>query len=113
MLFETEESSVRRWGSNTKYSFWFLAKTFFHATRVLFFRFTWWCHAFKPYGIVFPWYWQFRAHCLWKKLITKTINNCRYMGTITEVSDADPVRWPSSYWRSVKVRVFLLLDFSC
>ncbi|AQK47167.1 Auxin response factor 8 [Zea mays] len=27
----------------------------------------------------------------------------RYMGTITEVSDADPVRWPSSYWRSVKV----------
>jgi uncharacterized membrane protein len=28
------------------------------------------------------------------------------MGTITEVSDADPVRWPSSYWRSVKVRVF-------
>nr|CAE03604.2 OSJNBb0004A17.6 [Oryza sativa Japonica Group] len=29
--------------------------------------------------------------------------NPRYMGTITEVSDADPVRWPSSYWRSVKV----------
>ena len=55
---------------------------------------------------------EFCAHCLWKKLITKTINNCRYMGTITEVSDADPVRWPSSYWRSVKVRVFLL-DFSC
>ncbi|CAM0902427.1 unnamed protein product [Alopecurus aequalis] len=27
----------------------------------------------------------------------------RYMGTITEVSDADPVRWASSYWRSVKV----------
>lgn len=33
------------------------------------------------------------------------------MGTITEVSDADPVRWPSSYWRSVKVRVFSF--FSC
>jgi hypothetical protein len=38
------------------------------------------------------------------------------MGTITEVSDADPVRWPSSYWRSVKVRVlsssFFLLALS-
>ncbi|XP_047942222.1 auxin response factor 6-like [Salvia hispanica] len=27
----------------------------------------------------------------------------RYMGTITGVSDLDPVRWPSSHWRSVKV----------
>jgi hypothetical protein len=32
-----------------------------------------------------------------------TLMKHRYMGTITEVSDADPVRWPSSYWRSVKV----------
>lgn len=34
------------------------------------------------------------------------INNhvtCRYMGTITGTSDLDPVRWPNSYWRSVKV----------
>jgi hypothetical protein len=27
----------------------------------------------------------------------------RYMGTITGISDLDPVRWPNSYWRSVKV----------
>ncbi|KAJ1694538.1 hypothetical protein LUZ63_011236 [Rhynchospora breviuscula] len=27
----------------------------------------------------------------------------RYMGTITEISDVDPVRWPNSHWRSVKV----------
>ncbi|GLU03968.1 hypothetical protein SLE2022_211370 [Rubroshorea leprosula] len=27
----------------------------------------------------------------------------RYMGTITCISDLDPVRWPNSYWRSVKV----------
>nr|AKH03147.1 auxin response factor 6-like protein [Lupinus luteus] len=27
----------------------------------------------------------------------------RYMGTITGISDMDPVRWPNSYWRSVKV----------
>ncbi|XP_058090429.1 auxin response factor 12-like [Magnolia sinica] len=27
----------------------------------------------------------------------------RYMGTITGVSDLDPVRWPNSHWRSVKV----------
>nr|XP_029123484.1 auxin response factor 12 isoform X3 [Elaeis guineensis] len=26
-----------------------------------------------------------------------------YMGTITEISDLDPVRWPHSHWRSVKV----------
>jgi hypothetical protein len=25
------------------------------------------------------------------------------MGTITGISDLDPVRWPSSNWRSVKV----------
>ncbi|XWS12316.1 hypothetical protein CRYUN_Cryun37aG0079300 [Craigia yunnanensis] len=27
----------------------------------------------------------------------------RYMGTITGISDLDPVRWPNSCWRSVKV----------
>ncbi|XP_039145945.1 auxin response factor 12-like [Dioscorea cayenensis subsp. rotundata] len=27
----------------------------------------------------------------------------RYMGTITGLSDLDPVRWPNSHWRSVKV----------
>ncbi|GAB4829388.1 hypothetical protein Ancab_019060 [Ancistrocladus abbreviatus] len=27
----------------------------------------------------------------------------RYMGTITSISDLDPVRWPNSFWRSVKV----------
>ncbi|KAJ6813060.1 auxin response factor 12-like isoform X1 [Iris pallida] len=27
----------------------------------------------------------------------------RYMGTITDIGDMDPVRWPNSQWRSVKV----------
>jgi hypothetical protein len=27
----------------------------------------------------------------------------RYMGTITGISGLDPVRWPNSHWRSVKV----------
>ncbi|KAL5811945.1 hypothetical protein ACOSQ3_026895 [Xanthoceras sorbifolium] len=27
----------------------------------------------------------------------------RYMGTITGITDLDPVRWPNSHWRSVKV----------
>ncbi|KAK4776914.1 hypothetical protein SAY86_005602 [Trapa natans] len=27
----------------------------------------------------------------------------RYMGTISGISDLDPVRWPNSHWRSVKV----------
>ncbi|XAR58095.1 hypothetical protein NMG60_11026478 [Bertholletia excelsa] len=27
----------------------------------------------------------------------------RFMGTITGISDLDPVRWPTSHWRSVKV----------
>ncbi|XP_074580509.1 auxin response factor 12-like [Curcuma longa] len=27
----------------------------------------------------------------------------RYMGTITGISDLDPVQWPNSHWRSVKV----------
>ncbi|KAH7534077.1 hypothetical protein FEM48_Zijuj04G0199100 [Ziziphus jujuba var. spinosa] len=29
--------------------------------------------------------------------------NPRYMGTITGISDLDPVRWPNSHWRSIKV----------
>ncbi|KAH0456747.1 hypothetical protein IEQ34_014654 [Dendrobium chrysotoxum] len=29
--------------------------------------------------------------------------NPRYMGTITGTSDLDPLRWPNSHWRSVKV----------
>ncbi|XP_057996880.1 auxin response factor 6 isoform X2 [Hevea brasiliensis] len=29
--------------------------------------------------------------------------NPSYMGTITGISDLDPVRWPNSHWRSVKV----------
>ncbi|GLJ49674.1 hypothetical protein SUGI_1054060 [Cryptomeria japonica] len=28
----------------------------------------------------------------------------RYTGTITEISDANPVRWPGSKWRPIKVR---------
>jgi hypothetical protein len=71
-----------------------------------FFSCTWWWNVFKLCETMCPWECQFHAQCLWKKLIKKILNNCRYMGTITEVSDADPVRWPSSYWRSVKVRVF-------
>ncbi|KAL6554418.1 ADP-ribosylation factor, Arf Arf6 [Orobanche minor] len=27
----------------------------------------------------------------------------RYMGTVTGIGDLDPVRWPNSHWRSVKV----------
>ena len=30
------------------------------------------------------------------------------MGTITGISDLDPVRWPNSHWRSVKVKHILL-----
>jgi hypothetical protein len=106
MLFETEESSVRRCGSNTKISLWFLGKKLSMQPEHFFFSCTWWWNVFKLCETMCPWECQFHAQCLWKKLIKKILNNCRYMGTITEVSDADPVRWPSSYWRSVKVRVF-------
>ncbi|XP_042458046.1 auxin response factor 17-like [Zingiber officinale] len=34
---------------------------------------------------------------------TEESSVCRYMGTVTGISDLDPVRWPNSYWRSVKV----------
>jgi hypothetical protein len=39
------------------------------------------------------------------------------MGTITGISDLDPVRWPNSHWRSVKVgletntALFFLMPF--
>ncbi|XP_058738556.1 auxin response factor 8-like isoform X4 [Vicia villosa] len=29
----------------------------------------------------------------------------RYMGTITSISDMDPVRWQNSHWRSVKLQL--------
>jgi len=32
-----------------------------------------------------------------------SLSFCRYMGTITGISDLDAVRWPNSHWRSVKV----------
>ena len=31
---------------------------------------------------------------------------CRYMGTITGTGDLDPIRWPNSHWRSLKVPLF-------
>ncbi|GMH10921.1 hypothetical protein Nepgr_012762 [Nepenthes gracilis] len=34
---------------------------------------------------------------------TEESNVRRFMGTITGVSDLDPVRWPNSHWRTVKV----------
>lgn len=34
------------------------------------------------------------------------------MGTITGISDLDPVRWPNSHWRSVKVLQLYLHDSS-
>ncbi|OIW20956.1 hypothetical protein TanjilG_26497 [Lupinus angustifolius] len=39
----------------------------------------------------------------------------RYMGTITGISDLDPVRWPSSHWHSVKLRcnVFIFCMSIC
>jgi hypothetical protein len=35
----------------------------------------------------------------------------RYMGTITGISDLDPVRWQNSHWRSVKVDLNYLFVF--
>jgi hypothetical protein len=29
--------------------------------------------------------------------------SCRYIGTITGIGDLDPIRWPKSDWRSLKV----------
>ncbi|KAG6495177.1 hypothetical protein ZIOFF_042968 [Zingiber officinale] len=36
---------------------------------------------------------------------------CWYMGTVTGISDLDPVQWPNSHWRSVKVNLMLFLLF--
>ena len=36
-----------------------------------------------------------------------------YMGTITGISDLDPVRWPNSHWRSVKVFMLQEHSFAC
>lgn len=33
------------------------------------------------------------------------------MGTITGISDLDPVRWSNSHWRSVKVDLRKPVDF--
>lgn len=30
------------------------------------------------------------------------------MGTITGIGDLDPVRWPNSHWRSVKVNELVI-----
>ncbi|KAG6492486.1 hypothetical protein ZIOFF_047449 [Zingiber officinale] len=35
----------------------------------------------------------------------------RYMGTVTGISDLDPVRWPNSYWCSVKAYILKFSDF--
>lgn len=37
------------------------------------------------------------------KLITERHLICRYMGTITGISDLDPVRWKNSQWRNLQV----------
>ena len=50
--------------------------------------------------------------CLLVSIIDFASDDCalpRYMGTITGISDLDPVRWPNSHWRSVKV----CLKFLC
>jgi hypothetical protein len=39
------------------------------------------------------------------------IFSCRYMGTITGISDLDSVRWPNSHWRSVKVCIETFIIF--
>lgn len=33
---------------------------------------------------------------------------CRYMGTITGISDLDPVRWKNSQWRNLQVVIVAL-----
>ncbi|WVY89635.1 hypothetical protein V8G54_035149 [Vigna mungo] len=78
MLFETEESSVRRVSSCILME---------------------WKPTAKCYSLV--------GYCTlaydFPLLMHKPPLFCRYMGTITGISDLDPVRWPNSHWRSVKV----------
>ncbi|KAF8408827.1 hypothetical protein HHK36_004896 [Tetracentron sinense] len=71
MLFETEESSVRRTFPTEAMKWKYLPSLF---------RFL---HMAVP--------------------LTLSMFMYRYMGTITGISDLDPVRWPKSHWRSVKV----------
>jgi hypothetical protein len=42
----------------------------------------------------------FVAYCI---LLIKLFNVFRYMGTITGISDLDPVRWKNSQWRNLQV----------
>ncbi|KAJ7537978.1 hypothetical protein O6H91_11G030500 [Diphasiastrum complanatum] len=37
------------------------------------------------------------------ELETEDSSTRRYIGTITGIGDLDPIRWPNSYWRSLKV----------
>lgn len=37
---------------------------------------------------------------------------CRYMGTITGISDIDPVRWKNSQWRNLQVEIRACFCFS-
>lgn len=34
----------------------------------------------------------------------------RYMGTVTNVSDLDPVRWKNSQWRNLQVIIILIFS---
>lgn len=75
MVFETEESSVRRWASLPwQYSVILQAQSRISSTRM------------RCYG-----------------LFSDSGLHCRYMGTITGMGDLDPVCWPNSHWRSLKV----------
>lgn len=35
------------------------------------------------------------------------------MGTITGISDLDPVRWPNSHWRTVQVSICVVIILMC
>ncbi|KHG29290.1 Auxin response factor 12 [Gossypium arboreum] len=89
MLFETEESSVR---SCHVQGFLGCAEVVLqHRPVVLQHRQQFW----PEYSSLAP------------DLSYKTM----YMGTITGISSLDPVRWPNSHWRSVKLIIGLELDY--
>lgn len=46
---------------------------------------------------------NYSMHTWWFNFAHLCMLMSRYMGTITGISDLDPVRWPNSHWRSVKV----------
>lgn len=73
MMFETEESTVRRYEIHIVYDFFFSSLVTLRP-----------CRSVHSYILLFEW--------------------CRYMGTVTGIGDLDPVRWPNSHWRSLKVR---------